>query len=532
MTTYRHGVESRSSADQDRVRTAELIASLSLATDLAMGLPMEYGLRSTVIAMRLCDRLGVDPGVASQTYYLCLLFYVGCTAPVDLSPDVFGDDESFTSYATPARFGSRPEMAAGMARAVAPPDERAYRRAWRVARHVPVLALHFPEVVAATCEVARMLSRDLGLGRDVSGLFVYEGERWDGKGMPDGVAGEDVPMAVRVAQVARDAAIQMTLGDFEFVAGLMRQRSGAAFDPSVAGLVADNPAEFLDLGSGSSLWEDTLAAEPRPWMMLETGAVDTALAAMGHFSEIGVPELVGHSAGVSELCATAGAVMSLDQGEISILRRAALVHDLGRVAVPARIWRKVDPLTVNDWEHVRLHAYHTERVLVRSSFLSHLVPTATSHHERLDGSGYHRGLGAPALDHLARLIAAADVYHALTEPRPHRLALSHDNAAGVLAEEAGSSRLGTEAVAAVLQAAGHRRPSLEGPAGLTEREMEVVRLLARGLQTKQVARRLQISPKTADFHIQSAYRKMDVSTRAGATLFAMQHGLVTWENSR
>jgi DNA-binding NarL/FixJ family response regulator len=132
---------------------------------------------------------------------------------------------------------------------------------------------------------------------------------------------------------------------------------------------------------------------------------------------------------------------------------------------------------------------------------------------------------------MARLLATADAYHAMTVPRPHRDGLYPTEAADALTDGARDGRLDPDAVIAVLEAAGHRSPSLDRPAGLTEREVEVVRLLARGRQTKQVARALQISVKTADYHIQNAYRKMGVSTRAGATLFAMQHGLVTWENS-
>jgi HD-GYP domain-containing protein (c-di-GMP phosphodiesterase class II) len=157
---------------------------------------------------------------------------------------------------------------------------------------------------------------------------------------------------------------------------------------------------------------------------------------------------------------------------------------------------------------------------------------ASFHHERLDGSGYHRGVGSRSLDPKARLLAAADAYQAMTEPRPHRDALSQGQAAEMLTADARAGRLAPEAVAAVLVAAGHRSPSLERPAGLSEREAEVVSLAARGLQTKQMAHALGISAKTADYHIQSAYRKMGVSTRAGAVLFAMQHGLTTWENSR
>jgi HD-GYP domain-containing protein (c-di-GMP phosphodiesterase class II) len=210
------------------------------------------------------------------------------------------------------------------------------------------------------------------------------------------------------------------------------------------------------------------------------------------------------------------------------VRRGALVHDLGRVAVPVRIWQKPAPLTPDDWERVRLHAYHSERVLARSPSLGALAPVASFHHERLDGSGYHRGTAAAAITPPARLLAAADAYHAMTEPRPHRAALAPGQAAEALGLEASTGRLDPDAVTAVLEAAGQRIPRLERPAGLTEREAEVIGLLARGLQTKQVARRLGISVKTADHHVQNAYAKIGVSTRAAAALFAMEHGLTAW----
>ena len=175
---------------------------------------------------------------------------------------------------------------------------------------------------------------------------------------------------------------------------------------------------------------------------------------------------------------------------------------------------------------VRLHAYHTERVLLRSPFLAAITPVSTAHHERLDGTGYHRGAGAFSLAPPMRLLAAADAYHAMTEPRPHRSPLSPAQATKELVQEVDGGRLDAIAVAAVLEAAGQRVPRLERPAGLTEREAVVVAMLARGLQTKQIARALGISPKTADHHIQNAYAKIGVSTRPAATLFAMEHGLL------
>jgi HD-GYP domain-containing protein (c-di-GMP phosphodiesterase class II) len=520
------------SSDPDRVRTAEVIASLSLATDLAMGLPLEHGLQSTLVAMRLCDRLEVDAETASQTYFLSLLFYVGCNAPVDVGWEVFGDDSALTTYATPFRFGSRSELAMGMLRAVAPPIAPAHVRVWRAARHFPVLAFGFGGVVSATCEIARMLTDELGLNEDVSRLFAYESERWDGKGLPDGVPAEAIPLAVRIAHVASDAVFQRLLGDPSFVVEVIDGRGGGAFDPAVTDVFSRYGEEIMDLGAESSLWDRTLASEPKPWHILEGEAIDHALAAMGHFTDMGIPELVDHSGGVSRLCSRAAELLSLDPADVALVRRAASVHDLGRVAVPIRIWQKAGSLSLDEWEQVRLHAYHTERVLMHSPFLAALGPAAGAHHERLDGSGYHRGAVASSLHLIPRLLAAADAYHAMTEPRPHRPAMSPSEAAEALQRATREGHFAPDVVAAVLEVSGHSIAPVESPAGLTDREMQVVKLVARGLQTKQVARALAISPKTADFHIQNSYRKMGVSTRAGATLFAMQHGLTTWENSR
>jgi HD-GYP domain-containing protein (c-di-GMP phosphodiesterase class II) len=512
----------------ERVRAAELIAALSLATDLGIGVPLEHGLQSTLVAMRLAERLGVDPDTASQIYYACLLFYVGCTADAEVAAETFGDDDALTTHALPARFGSKPEMMAGIMRALATSGSPAPVRALQMVRGMPRAAQEFKGHVTAFCEVAQMLTDRLGLPASMQGLFAYLVERWDGKGLPGRARHEQIPLPVRIASVARDAAFQHMLGGAEVAAGVIRKRAGGAFDPAVAIPLADGAAELLALDAAASAWEETLAREPGPRLTLEGGAIDHALGAMGDFADLASPYLVGHSAGVAELATAAAHQCRLDAADLVKLRRGALVHDLGRVAVPVRIWQKAAPLTPDDWERVRLHAYYSERVLTRSEFLAALTPVASLHHERLDGSGYHRGTAAAEITPPARLLAAADAYHAMTEPRPHRVALSPGKAAETLGREAHAGRLDPDAVTAVLEVAGQRVPRIERPAGLTEREAEVIALLARGLQTKQVARRLGISVKTADHHIQNAYTKIGISTRAAAALFAMQHGLTAW----
>lgn len=512
---------------RDHVRTAEVIASLSLATDLGMGLPFEHGLQSTLIALRLADRLGVDTDTASATYYGCLLFYVGCTADAEINAELFGEG-ALLEHFTPVMFGAPGETIIGIMRALAGREGPRPARAFRAARKLPQAVSGHQRHVAALCEVAQMLTDRLGLPAAVRSLFTNLTARWDGKGEPRGIGGEELPLPIRITHVARDAAFQHLLGGADYAADIIRSRGGHAFDPAIADLLADNAEELLALDETRSAWDAVLAAEPGESLTLRGKDVDRALAAMGDFADLLSPYLVGHSAGVAELAATAARRCGYPEADVLALRRAALVHDVGRVAISAGIWGKQAPLSAGEWEQVRLHPYHSERVLCRSEFLATLAATASTHHERLDGTGYHRGATAAALTPPARLLAAADAYHAMIEPRPYRGALTPERAAEELSDAARSGRLDPDSVAAVLEAAGHHVPRVARPAGLTDREVQVVALLARGSQTKQIARTLGISVKTADRHVQNAYAKIGVSTRAAAALFAMQHGLTTW----
>jgi HD-GYP domain-containing protein (c-di-GMP phosphodiesterase class II) len=214
---------------------------------------------------------------------------------------------------------------------------------------------------------------------------------------------------------------------------------------------------------------------------------------------------------------------------VTELRRAALVHDIGRTGVPNTIWDKPGPLSNAEWERVRLHPYYAERMLARPEALARLGAIAACHHERLDGSGYHRALPGSALSPSARILAAADAYHAMTRPRPHREALEPAQAAATLRDEVRAGRLDADAAEDVLKAAGHKPAGARErarPAGLTARELEVLLLVARGASSREVAEELTIAEKTARNHIERIYAKLDVSTRAEASLYAMRHGLV------
>jgi DNA-binding CsgD family transcriptional regulator len=277
----------------------------------------------------------------------------------------------------------------------------------------------------------------------------------------------------------------------------------------------------------ASSWDLVLDAEPRLSRIVSGSELDDVLAAMADLVDVKAPHMAGHSRGVANLAAEAGRLCGLPEPEVLVLRRAGFVHDLGRLGVSNAIWDKPGPLTDAEWERVRLHPYLTDRMLANVEALAPARQLAARHHERLDGSGYPRGLTAAALTPADRILAAADVWHALTEPRPYRPARSPAEAAAELRAEAKAGRLDGDAIHAVLRAAGHRAPARrDWPAGLTAREVEVLGLLARGHSNKSIAKQLVVAPKTVSNHVEHIYGKIGVSTRAAAAVFAMQHGLV------
>jgi HD-GYP domain-containing protein (c-di-GMP phosphodiesterase class II) len=499
----------------ERLRLTELLASLSLATDLGTGQPLGHGLRTCLLSVALAGELGCSPDQVRWVQQVALLRFLGCTADAaDTARSVGGDDLSFISAMSPVLFGGRSRTMLSYLRAVGQSQSagrRARLRASALTNEVGVLAAH--------CEVATMLAHRLGLSAEVLFALSHAYERWDGKGSPARLSGEEVPLEVRIAMVARDADLFHLQG--EDVMGMLEQRRGKAYDPAVVdayGRIA--PAHH------EADWEQVMNAEPEPVKYIDD--LDRALEVMADLGDLKSPWTRGHSREVADLVGRAARAAGLSETDSQWLTRAGLVHDIGRVGVENGVWDKPASLSTDEWEKVRLHPYLTQRILSRCPALAPLGELAASHHERLDGSGYHRELSADHLSPGARLLAAADALVALTSSRPHRQAMSLDDAGRVLDAERAAGRLDAEAVASVLTAAtGEDRPwRVSNPGGLTGREVEVLRLLATGRTNREMAEILFISPKTVGRHIENIYAKVGVSTRAGATVYAMEHRLL------
>lgn len=512
-------------ANSEQVRAAEVVASLCLATDLGMWFPFEHGLRAASMTMRLCDVLGVDAETASQTYYAALLLWVGCTTDADLQARI-AHGSATLSGAHGKLFGSALEGASTAFTVIPDPYAGWPTKVRQIAVGIPKGLRHRVMHFTGYCEVAQMVAAGVGLPPRISTLFFLVTERWDGRSHLRRARGDEIPLPLRIAYVGADACYQRLVGDDAHVVETIGSRGGHAFDPAVTTAFVDNAPYVLQEDHPEMVWEQVLAAEPKPWRVLQGEEIDRALVTMGAFADLASPHLSGHSRGVGDLASDAAELLGWAEAEVANVRRAGYLHDVGRAAVPARVWDNSGPLSGDEWERVRLHPYHTERVLARSPFLVPLADIASAHHERLDGSGYHRSANAAGLTRPARLLAAADAFQSKTESRAYRPALSPDQAAGMLADKAGRGLFDSEMVAAVVEAAGQAPPAIERPAGLTAREVEIIALLARGRQAKQIAQELDISTRTAERHIQNAYRKIGVSTRAAATFYAMKEGLV------
>ena len=275
-------------------------------------------------------------------------------------------------------------------------------------------------------------------------------------------------------------------------------------------------------------WPAVIDAEPALEIVLSDDELESALEAIADFTDLKSPWTIGHSRGVADLALRRRRLYGLSDDDARLVRRAGLVHDLGRLGVSNAIWDKRGPLTAPELERVRMHPYLTERMLASSEALAPLGAIAVQHHERLDGSGYPRGLSGDALTPAGRILAAADAYHAMTEPRPHRRRAPprrpRPSCAPASARRCSTATRPTPCCAPQAIRVKRRR---EWPGGLTNREVEVLRLLVRGLSNKEIAEQLVISRKTAGSHIEHIYTKIGVSNRAQASLFAVKHGLMT-----
>ena len=517
-------------AESARMRLAEPLAALSLITDLALGKPTETAIRACIVAACLTERLGLSATERRDVYYATLLRSIGCTSTSHEIAWLFGDDieANRKAWRSRARGDWMPAAAARLVIDVAGRDiplvDRLGLLAW-LAKQAKSLGV---TAVTPHCEVGARMAERFELGQEVRQSLLEVAECWDGSGYPRHLRGDALALPMRVAILAHIAVEADEAGGSEAAAALVGRLGGKLLDPNLARDFVADARGLLAESAGPDPWGRVSALEPDPKLFVSARTLTNVARGFADVVDLKCPFFHGHSNGVARLAEEAGRRLGRPDSELDALRLAGLLHDLGRAGVPTSMWEKPGPLSVADWERVRLHPYLTERILTRSAVLSPLARLASLHHERLDGSGYHRGVKAGEIDVPARILAAADVCHALIEERPHRPAMTTLESATELQRMAAAGRLDREAVAAVCEAAGAPRPRTRGqyPAGLSDREVEVLRLLARGDTKKEIAARLHVSASTAHTHVVHIYEKTGVTSRAAVALFAMEHDLL------
>ena len=511
------------------VRLAELMAALSLATDLGMGQPMEFALSSCLLGVRLAEKCGYSMEALREVYYQALLRYIGCNAETDWLASIAGDEQALRADIARVDQGNIPTVLYTFIGAIL--EGNAGDPTMNVLRAIGrglLSSSHIKPMFAGHCEVAQRLAARFGFDRNVIYGLGQLYERWDGKGSPKGLKGEAIAPAVLIVTLAQDIVMFHRLGGMEAVLNVVRERRGSAYAPALVDVFCAE-AEVLCKGLEEELsWSSVLELEPGPKTTLTEEGLDEACRAFADFVDIKSNYTLTHSSGVADLAAEAARLAGLPASDVTSLRRAALLKEIGRTGISSSIWEKASPLTSREWERVRLHTYYAERIFAQTPALSGLGALAALHHERMDGSGYHRGLPAVSQSRAARILAVADVYHSLTEIRPYRTAFEPEAAAKEIQKLVRGRKLDSDAANYVLSAAGHKgkQARKERVAGLSERELDVLRLLSHGLTTRQMAAQLTISEKTVDSHIQHIYNKVGVSTRAGATMFAMENNLL------
>jgi len=514
---------------QPQLRLAELVAALSLGIDLGFSQPMEHVLRQCLIALRLAEILGLDEELRSTTYYSGLLIDVGCHTDAHEQAKWFGDDIATKAGKYDVDMRSVAGMIHGM-RLLGSGHEPVHRL--RIGLEFFLYGhKEVDGMVESHSRLARALARELGLPQRVQDAVGSSYERWDGRGWPGELKGDAIPLESRLAQLSEFVEVAHRVGGIDAAKQLARERAGTQFDPHLATSLVDHADEIFGDLDGAETWAAVIAAEPSLRVTLTHEQAELALTGVADFIDLKSPYTLGHARAVADLCAGASQRLDLKVSDRALTRHAGLVHGFGRLGVSNAIWDKRGRLAAGEWERVRLHPYLSDRMLRQSEWLAPLGAVAVQLRERLDGSGYPHGLKGSAITTPARVLAAADVYQSMVEPRPHRAARPAGEAARELRAEVAAGRLDGDAVEAVLTTAGHDQVRRRDyPAGLTAREVDVLRLLARGLSSRQISEELVISPKTARNHIEHIYTKIGATSRVTASLFAMQNGLLPEQN--
>jgi HD-GYP domain-containing protein (c-di-GMP phosphodiesterase class II) len=519
------------------VRSTDVLGALSLAADMAMGLRAGHGVRGTYMCMQIADALALPAAQRTDLYYSGLLMDAGCTAwasqtaAMVLGDDVVARRELFflTDWTDPR------DLLRWMAGYLAA-GERMDTRLRRSIEFVVRGREFMHEGLRNTAETAARLARRLGRSAGVQEGLRFVFEQWDGGG-PYARRGDSIPLVSRIVFATLFLEVLHQFGGRDAALHLARRRRGKSLDPDVVDAFVSlaEHAEFWRGLEDESVRDLVRQMEPEsPYRLVTADRLVEAAAAFADFADLKSFYTAGHSRRVAALATRIATDMGLPSATVQTIRVAALLHDLGVVAVPSFVLHKAhDRLTAAEWESLRLHPYHGERIVAQVPAFAAAGELVATHHEQPDGGGYPRGVRGEQIPVGARVLAVADAFDELTHTRPDGPALSNSEAVDVLRRDSGT-RFDASALSALMRllqlpdSSASLAPPVkrQWPADLTDREVEVLRLLATGANRREIAQQLVVSEHTVRHHLEHIYAKIDVRTRVEATLFALEHELL------
>lgn len=504
----------------------ELLASLSLATDLANGNPLETGLRLCFLSVELAKVLKLSSVEMKVVYYASLLRSVACTSYSHEEAKIFGgDDIAVRSLYAPEDKTDTLSVLKLTVRHLAKNAGTA-RRIKAVATTLTRSDHIYKNMAAVHCEVGGRFVRRLGLSDQIAECLTCNFERWDGKGEPARRKAEEIPLAARIVNLAYLAVILEPKLDLATVKSMIRKRAGKQVDPHLSQVFDDSADGIFLRMKNISVWETVLENAVSYGQI--TANAELVAEVFADFTDLKSAYTGGHSRRVADLACQAASTLGVSGREIERLRLAALLHDIGTSGIPTGVFEKRGALNIVEREQVEQHAYYTQRILGKSSYFAEIAELAGAHHEKLNGTGYPRRTSGSALGLPARILVAADIYTALLEERAYRPAYTSAAAAEILHAAVKKGEIDGVVVQAILGLKGntHNRKRSVWPAGLSDREVQVLGLMARGMSNKQIGADLKISARTAGHHVIHIYNKIGLSTRAGAVLFAVENDLI------
>lgn len=420
------------------IRTSELVGALSTALDLTEGLLAGHSARTCWLAMRVGAAIGLEEDARESLFYAALLKDAGCSSNAAALTQIFGGDERALKrmQATAGRSVMANAVLGIRAMSATEPLPRRFRRLVHLALHG---SRERRAVEQTRCERGAQIAGKAGFGPDVSAAVMSIHEQWDGNGLPMGLLGEAIPLPSRIVAVCAALDVLTSAYGVRRAVRIVRQRAGAWYDPHVTGVLLELAADGLSQELVAGRVEERIGEmEPGRLIRLSDEAdVDRIGSAFADVIDAKSPFTASHSRRVAEIAAGLAERFGLPEADVRDVRRAGLLHDIGKLGVPNRILDKPGRLTADEYMIIREHPMLSLRILEPVSIFDRVAELAASHHERLDGTGYFRGLDAEALSLGARIVAVADVYEALTADRPYRAAWTPERAMAVMRASAG-----------------------------------------------------------------------------------------------